>query len=166
MPRFALLLALSLTGCMPIAPLIYVPLEGNAVAVSGHMCEPSFKTQLFAQDGTFISIVLRPRSEVFTGSLLVDIPAGRSFKFQSGTLTVEGAGQSAMSVTLNTGRYRATEQLEGFAVAEFSFGALLPSSPAQVTVTLPPMELDHSLVQVKPATFVLRHQPMVVGLCQ
>jgi hypothetical protein len=162
----ALLVAFVVTACMPVAPRIYAPANGTAEAVGGRACEPNFKSRLLSQEGVVVNLVLRPRGDALVGTVQVDVPAGKSFRFLSSKLTIRGTGADLISVALSPGRYSADEQIYGFALAEFSFAMPLPSAPEQIAVNLPPIELDRALVQPKPAVYALRRQPMVIGLCQ
>lgn len=158
--------AFLLAGCVPTMPRIYMPLEKASVSETGRMCEANFKTEVYAKNGVVIRLVLLPRSDKFVGSLQVDVAAGISARFQSGDLRFSGVGQTPVRVALGDGRYRASDELRGYAVAEFPFALALPSSPQEIVMHLPTMEVNGTLVPFSPIPFGLRRQAMLVGLCQ
>lgn len=151
-----------LSACMPVAPRVYVPSGVDVAAVNGRTCEPNYKSELFAEEGVVVSIVLLPRSDRLAGSIQVDVPAGKNVRFTSPKLEVASVG----SAQLGPGRWRPTERIEGFALAEFPFALSLPTSPSEISVQLPQVEVGGTEHQPKPVVFALQRKAMIIGLCQ
>lgn len=164
---FPALLLFIASGCMPLAPRVYMPAASTSQIVAGRMCEPAYKTSLFDKNGLAVSLVLTPRSEIFVGSIQLDVPSGTSFQMQSDNIQIDALPfQVPIQAKLASGRYAAKEKIEGYALAEFTFGIKLPSLPDELTLTLPKFEINGLIVDSKPLLFVLRRQLMVVGICQ
>jgi hypothetical protein len=162
---FTSVAVVALAGCIPVAPLVYVPTSSDTHAVPGRMCEPDLKTEVFSGLGVTVNLVLRPRGDALAGSLQVDVAAGRTAKLSSSELTITEPDGSSVS-TLGAGRYRPADVLYGFTLAEFPFAVSLRSSPKQISLSLPPIDIDGTVVPLKPIPLELRRRPMLVGLCQ
>jgi hypothetical protein len=166
--RAALALSiLVVSGCVPLAPLVYMPAKVASQSIPGRMCEPAYKTSIFQNDGLTVALVLSPRSDVLLGSVQLDVPSGTSFQMKASSMTIDAMSfQAPIQAKMAAGRFAAEEKINGYALAEFSFAAKLPSSPEELTVALPRFEINGTVVEPKPILLALRRQPMLVGICQ
>jgi len=146
---------------------MYVPTEGTASAVPGRMCEPNYKSPLFKREGVLVSIVVAPTAAALSGSVQVDVAAGHSLTFQDANLRVLTSTSAApLLARLRGGRYPADKPIPGFALTEFGFAVELAAPPPEITIALPTLVVDGAVVEPPPIRFSLKHQAMVIGLCQ
>ncbi len=131
------------------------------------MCEAYLQSRILDHQGVVLRLVLHPTSDKLAGSLLLDVPQDSEVKFQAPELQVRVAGSTDSSdVLLQSGRYRATETIHGYALAEFAFGLSLPGSPEEIEATFPPIDINGTVVKVSPVVLALQRRAMLVGLCQ
>src|SRR5262245_22160416 len=99
---------------------MYVPAQGEVVAVGERNCTYGYKSTLFQRAGVVIAITLLPRADLLAGTVQVDVLANHTLAFQDAHLRI--AGTSIVQLArLSGGRYTVDKPINGFALTEFSF---------------------------------------------
>jgi hypothetical protein len=184
MMRQSIWLALvALYGCVPVVASFYQPLgAGDIKSISGG-CSMSPLLQMTQHlpagvDIEVIAVARTPGTAHASITMSIRVPSGATARLTEPTITLqEGPSAPAIKLEIDTihkPRTIVNGQVSNYlepsdllsGPAGYGISVELPhENPAELIITLPPLDIDGQRVEVGPAEFVLKTRPHLTGFC-
>jgi len=172
-----------LCGCVPVVARFYQPVgSGDIKSISGG-CSMAPLLQvaqhLAASVDLEVSAIARTSGSTrATITVSLRLPGNATVRLTEPTITLQ-EGPSAPAIKLKVDSiHRPRTTVNGQTSKDFAPNELLNGpggygismdlphdNPAELIITLPPLEINGERIQVTPMRFVLRRRPRVTGFC-
>jgi hypothetical protein len=173
-----------LCGCVPLVANLYQPLgPGDIEPQHGGACSmaPSFQITQHLPSHVDIEVTALAKTPGVAHALItmsIRVPAGTTVRLTEPEITVR-EGPSAPAVRIKIDRIHKPRTIVNGQVSDYlepgdlligpkgyGIDVELPhDNPAQIIVTLPPLDIDSQHVEVEPMEFVLKSRLHLTGIC-